>query len=285
MVTDPVMHRFAKVLAAALVLAAGCDQGAKHKAASAGSASLESAGSAKAPPPSTFAWLTDETQAFTQARASGKAVIVDFYAAWATPCAELDRLLAEPDIAAALAPHFVGLRFDITDDASEAAKTAARYQASTVPFLRLIDTDGTVLATITSLPSAEELRATIEKAIAQRKPGAAGSAAARPITACPVPDQAQLTTAIHAQHAAIATCVEQAASRSGASAVPSRVDATFEIDERGSTVSASVSAQSAIDHKLETCLVDMLLDVKLAARNCPGTVTIRYPLVLDVVGE
>lgn len=285
MATDPVMHRFAITLAAVLPLATGCDQGAKHKASSAGSANMAPAGSAKAPAPSTFAWLTDETQAFTEARGVGKAVIVDFYAAWATPCAELDRMLAEPDIVAALAPHFVGLRFDITDDASEAAKTAARYQVSTVPFLRLIDTDGSVLATITSLPSAEELRATIENAVAQRKPPAAGSAPSRSITACPVPDQAQLTAAIHAQRAALATCVEQAASKSGASSVPKRVDATFEVDARGSVVSASVSAQSAIDHKLETCLVDTLLDVKLAARNCPGSVTIRYPLLLDAVGE
>lgn len=124
-------------------------------------------------------------------------------------------------------------------------------------------------------------------AIAQRRPQPSGSGAAvRPITACPVPDQRQIGEALRVQRGAVARCVEHAIAKTGASSVPARIDATFEVDERGSVVSASVASTGrTVDHELATCLSDVLLALRVAARNCPGSVTIRYPLFLEPAGE
>lgn len=278
------MGHYRRAMVIAVVLAGACDQGAKRSAAQTGSAG--SAAPAPASPPASLTWLTDETAAFTQARAAGKAVVIDFTAQWAAASTELDLLLADPQIAALLAPQFVPLRIDVTEESDATAQIRDRYQASSVPFLRFVDTDGTILATITSLPSPDELRGTIERAIAQRRPQPSGSGAAvRPITACPVPDQRQISEALRVQRGAVATCVEQAIAKTSASSVPARIDATFEVDERGTVITASVaSAGTTVDHELATCLTDVLLALRFAARNCPGSVTIRYPLFLEPAG-
>ncbi len=266
-----------------LVLAASCDQGKRTQ---------PQPGSAAAAPtpvaqPAAFTWLTNETAAFEQARTEGKAVVVDITAQWATPSTELDLLLADPQITAQLAPHFVGLRIEDSDDSDATAPLRERYGASTLPFVRFVDTDGTVLATITSLPSPDELRATIDKAIAQRRRATGSGAAPRPMTACPLPDPPQLDAAVEAQRAALVRCVEQSAAAHGSAGIPSSVDATFELDPNGTVASASVTMPgggapgSTIDHRLETCLIDMLLELRLPARHCPDRVTVRYPLRLS----
>jgi thiol:disulfide interchange protein DsbD len=158
-----------------LCLAAGCDSGAGKGSPNPGSGAPSAA---PVPARESFTWLTDEAKAYAQARASNKAVVIDFFAEWAAPCVELDKLLSEPDIVAALSPHFVPVRIDVTEDRPDIAALRERYNAASLPFLRFVDIDGSVLATLTTLPTREDLRATIDRAISRRKPAAAASGSA-----------------------------------------------------------------------------------------------------------
>jgi thiol:disulfide interchange protein len=102
-------------------------------------------------------WATDEASAFAQARAKGKGVVVELYAEWVTPCHELDRELRSPTIAGVLAPHWIPVKLDVTEDDARTQEVRARYAATTLPAVLLVRADGTVIDRITSLIDEAEL--------------------------------------------------------------------------------------------------------------------------------
>jgi len=90
-------------------------------------------------------WIQDEAAAFARARSEGKGVVVDFYAAWCVPCTNIEAWLATREALQVIAPRFVALRFDVTEDSEEAAERRRRYDAETLPALLFLDADGQVL--------------------------------------------------------------------------------------------------------------------------------------------
>jgi len=113
-----------------------------------------------APPvgaPDELDWMHDEAAAFARARSESKAVVIDFYAAWCTPCVELDRWLATRDAYQVIAPSFVALRFDVTDDSDEVAEKRQRYGAATLPSLLFVGIDGSVFEQLSQLLEPAEL--------------------------------------------------------------------------------------------------------------------------------
>ena len=90
-------------------------------------------------------WLADPDAAFAEARRSGRDVLLVFCAVWANPCNELDRELADPDLARLLDERVAAARIDLTDDQPEARRQAETYGAEVVPTLVVLDASGHVL--------------------------------------------------------------------------------------------------------------------------------------------
>jgi thiol:disulfide interchange protein len=116
-----------------------------------------------------FAWAPDEATAFRRAKLEHKAVLIDFYAGWSLPSVELEAQLRGARVIAAIAPHFVPVKIDITDAGSDAVEEIqVRYQVTTSPTLILIDVDGRELGRIVSLPTDDELVAALGDAWRRR---------------------------------------------------------------------------------------------------------------------
>lgn len=120
--------------------------------------------------PGALPWMQDEAAAFARARSEGKGVMIDFYAAWCAPCEELDRWLATPDAIAAIAPRFVALRFDVTEDSDQAARRRQRYRADTLPALVFVDAGGQVLERVSQLREPAELLGVARGAASRLRP-------------------------------------------------------------------------------------------------------------------
>ena len=89
-------------------------------------------------------WTKYDASALAAARASGKPVVIDFYADWCLPCKELDqKTFNDPQVISEL-DRFVRIKADLT--ASEDAMTKAltrQYAIVGVPTIVFLDRDGT----------------------------------------------------------------------------------------------------------------------------------------------
>lgn len=119
-------------------------------------------------PAAKLEWQTDEVTAFAKARIEHKAVLLDLVATWSVPSVELDRMAHQLD--ATIAPSFVAVRIDVSEETDAVAQLRERYHANALPTILLVDLDGSVLARIDTLGTIDELRATIEDAARKRKP-------------------------------------------------------------------------------------------------------------------
>jgi thiol:disulfide interchange protein DsbD len=80
-----------------------------------------------------LAWQPFEESAVQAAVASGRPVVLDFYADWCIPCKELDeKTFSHPEVAARLA-SFARFKVDLTRSTRENAAVRERYQALGVP--------------------------------------------------------------------------------------------------------------------------------------------------------
>ena len=87
---------------------------------------------------------------------AGQAVIVDVYADWCTSCREMDELLAERSVSAALAPYKV-IRFDVTDSQRSQLDLLAEWQIFGPPALLHFDQGSMIGRPLQGLPDEEEL--------------------------------------------------------------------------------------------------------------------------------
>jgi thiol-disulfide isomerase/thioredoxin len=95
----------------------------------------------------TIAWLRDPDEAFVQARASGRPVLLYWGAAWCPPCNRIKSVVfGRPDFIA-LSPSFVALAID--GDSAGAQQLAAQFKLRSYPTLVVFRPDG---SEITRLP-------------------------------------------------------------------------------------------------------------------------------------
>jgi thioredoxin:protein disulfide reductase len=93
-------------------------------------------------------WLGDEPAAVADARAAGRPLLVDFRASWCLPCKEFElKVFSRPEVAEAL-QRYTLLRVDLTheDDDPALPLVKKKYGADTLPAIRLVAPDGSILA-------------------------------------------------------------------------------------------------------------------------------------------
>ncbi len=92
-------------------------------------------------------WRAYDEGAVNQAMASGRSVVLDFYATWCVPCKELDeKTFSSPEIAAQLAP-FARFKVDLTRNDPETDRLRQRYDVAGVPTVAFFRAGKEVAAT------------------------------------------------------------------------------------------------------------------------------------------
>jgi thiol:disulfide interchange protein len=114
-------------------------------------------------------WANTEAEAFERARAEHTGVMIESYATWSNSSRELDRLLHDPAVSAALAPTFVPMRFDMSKETDADDATMARYDIATSEEVVFVRADGTVVGRITHMPNEHEVQGAIAAAAAAAK--------------------------------------------------------------------------------------------------------------------
>jgi len=79
-------------------------------------------------------WLHDEKVAVQQSRASGKPLLIDFFAEWCAACKELDvHTWMDPVVAKEVAERFVPLKIDATEETEENDSLQKKYGVPGLP--------------------------------------------------------------------------------------------------------------------------------------------------------
>lgn len=87
-------------------------------------------------------WLKTEAEAVALAKASGRPVIIDFWAEWCTACKELDKVAWSDPRVQAEAGRFVAVKADGTDSSDEFLALAEKYGVVGMPTVIFIDGRG-----------------------------------------------------------------------------------------------------------------------------------------------
>jgi len=113
-----------------------------------------------------LAWLSDEPAAVASARAAGRPLLVDFAASWCVPCREFEvKVFSRPDVAAAM-QRFTLLRVDVSREDEDPALGAIKrkYGADTLPAIRILSSDGALVAKTDTLVPPDEFLALLSRA-------------------------------------------------------------------------------------------------------------------------
>jgi len=114
------------------------------------------------PPPR---WERRVESAMTQARASGRLVLVDAYAEWCGWCERLEREVFPDPAFVAMAQELVLLRVDV-EDGGEGTELAETYGAVSLPTLILLEPSGAYVGAVSGFAPARELVRSVRAEIA-----------------------------------------------------------------------------------------------------------------------
>jgi thiol:disulfide interchange protein DsbD len=81
-----------------------------------------------------ISWVRDEKAAVQQSRATGKPLLIDFFAEWCAACKELDdHTWADPVVAKEVTERFVPLKVDATEETDETEDLQRKYKVPGLP--------------------------------------------------------------------------------------------------------------------------------------------------------
>jgi thiol:disulfide interchange protein DsbD len=179
-------------------------------------------------------WVYDETAAFTQARAEGKGVMIDFAADWCAPCIELEHTFASSEVYDELARNYVLLKFDVSKGTDEDEARQEKWSAETLPAVVFADAAGKELGRVDQYLPPEDFLQILRPAVAKLR-GSAPQAAAQPLPA------AQPPVGVQAAAGAAATDMAEAAGDHDES-----VSVTWLTDEQAAFTEAQRTGKSVI---------------------------------------
>ena len=81
-----------------------------------------------------IAWIRDERTALQMAQATGKPLLVDFFADWCAACKELDEsTFSDPAVRQTVVDRFVPLKVDATEETEEVSRLEEKYGVPGLP--------------------------------------------------------------------------------------------------------------------------------------------------------
>ena len=91
-------------------------------------------GTPRSDKPFQIPWIKDEKMAVEQSRASGKPLLIDFFAEWCAACKELDlHTWTDPVVAKEVSDRFVPLKVDATEESAENEHLQQKYGVPGLP--------------------------------------------------------------------------------------------------------------------------------------------------------
>ncbi len=117
--------------------------------------------------PVQISWLPSEEAGVRAAQASGKPVMVDFYADWCEACHELEALtFSNPEINNLIRNQFVAVRIDATEMTPDITSIIQKYGVPSLPTVIFLSPNGRRIhdLTVSTFVSAEEFLPMIKQA-------------------------------------------------------------------------------------------------------------------------
>jgi len=91
-------------------------------------------GTPRSDKPFQIPWIKDEKMAVEQSRATGKPLLIDFFAEWCAACKELDlHTWTDPVVAKEVSDRFVPLKVDATEESAENEHLQQKYGVPGLP--------------------------------------------------------------------------------------------------------------------------------------------------------
>lgn len=112
------------------------------------------------------AWIWDAEAGFAEAAASGKPVMMDFWAEWCAACKELDHRTYNQPAVLALAERFVCIKMDMTAKSELNAALQARYAVVGMPTVIFFDSTGRERERFAGFKKAADLAPLMERVLA-----------------------------------------------------------------------------------------------------------------------
>jgi thiol:disulfide interchange protein DsbD len=114
--------------------------------------------------PRELPWVHDEPEAYAQAKAARKGVMVDFGATWCDACNRLEHTFAADGITESITAQFVPLKLDVSQGTDKDTELQERYNAQTLPAVIFLDADHHELGRVKDYVDADDFHCVLDPA-------------------------------------------------------------------------------------------------------------------------